>query len=291
VTHSERGAGDVKGVGMNISTLSRRIRPAAILLAAVFLCGGAALPAAAQQIAVENFERTLPFPAGGTFSLSNVNGSVEIDGWDRPEVQILARKIASGAPADLGQVSIAVTPTAAGVAVTTHYPEGSGIEVNVEFHVRVPARVLLESVTTINGSVNVHDVSGAGDIASVNGNVSVGRSAGIFSVHSTNGSVSLELLSLDGGLAQAGASDRAAARRGISAQTVNGTVFVALPADAGAELEARTQNGDFSSELPLLAHTSAAGRLIQGRVGGGGMRLYLRTVNGSIRLRISKPLV
>jgi len=52
----------------------------------------------------------------------------------------------------------------------------------------------------------------------------------------------------------------------ITAQTINGAVVVALPADAGAELEARTQNGDFSSDLPLLAHTSAAGRIIRGRV-------------------------
>ncbi|HMD31695.1 MAG TPA: hypothetical protein VKG84_07280 [Candidatus Acidoferrales bacterium] len=276
---------------MRTATCTRGFAMSWMLAAAVLVCAAVALPAA-QAPAVENFERTVPLQPGGSFSLSNVNGSIEIEGWDRDEVYISARKYSTRAAEDLGQVDISVLSSAGSVAVATRYPEGSGVEVNVEFHVRVPARVLLASVTTVNGSVAVHDVSGAGSLAAVNGSVMLARSAGMFSAHATNGNVSLELLSLDGALAQAGASDRAAARRGISAQTVNGQVTVALPADAGAELEARTQNGDFVSDLPLLARSSAAaGRVIRGRVGSGGLPVYLRTVNGSIRLRITRPLV
>jgi DUF4097 and DUF4098 domain-containing protein YvlB len=199
--------------------------------------------------------------------------------------------LTAGAPEDLRQVGIEVNLSSGRVSVVTHYPEGSGVEVNVEFRVRVPARVRLASVSTINGSVTVHDVSGEGTLAAVNGNVILARGAGMFSARATNGNVSLELLSLDGGLAPHPDSGRATPRAGITAQTINGSIVIALPADAGAELEARTQNGDFSSDLPLLAHSSAAGRAIRGRVGSGGPPLYVRTVNGSIRLRISRPLV
>jgi hypothetical protein len=276
---------------MNSSTISRRIVPACMLLAALALSTGMALPAAAQALAEETFERTVPLPSGGVFSLSNVNGSVEIEGWNREEVHILARKFTVGSAGDLRQVAIDVGLSPESVSVATRYSEGSGVEVNVEFRVRVPARVRLASVSTVNGSVTVHDVSGAGSLTAVNGNVVLARGAGIFSARATNGNVTLELLSLEGGLAPVPGSARGAAPRGISAQTVNGNVAVALPADAGAELEARTQNGDFSSDLPLLAHSSAAGRAIRGRVGSGGPPLLLRTVNGSIRLRIAQPLV
>jgi DUF4097 and DUF4098 domain-containing protein YvlB len=276
---------------MRAARFSRGTAFAWTLPVALILYAGMAPTAAAQRPAVEQFERTVPLAAGGTFSLSNVNGSIEIEGWDREEAQISARKFTAGTPEDLRQVGIEVNLSSGRVSVATHYPEGSGVEVNVEFHVRVPARVRLASVSTVNGSVTVHDVSGEGSLAAVNGNVMLGRGAGIFSARATNGNVSLEILSLDGGLAPPRGSARATPREGITAQTINGSVVVALPADAGAELEARTQNGDFSSDLPLLAHTSAAGRAIRGRVGNGGPPLYVRTVNGSIRLRISRPLV
>ncbi len=276
---------------MRAATFSQGKVLAWVLPAALLLSAGATPPARAQGPAVEQFERTVPLASGGTFSLSNVNGSIEIEGWDRDEVEISARKFTTGTAENLRQVGIEVSLSSGSVAVATHYPEGSGVEVNVEFRVRVPARVHLAAVGTVNGSVTVHDVSGDGSLAAVNGNVLLARGAGIFSARATNGNVSLELLSLDGGLASPADSARSTPRAGITAQTINGSVVVALPADAGAELEARTQNGDFSSDLPLLAHTSAAGRAIRGRVGSGGPPLYLRTVNGSIRLRISRPLV
>jgi len=272
---------------MNHTTLSP-VRLAVRILPALFLFAAAVVQAAPQSSAVESFERTVPLAAGGSFSISNVNGSVDIEGWDRNEVQISARKITSGPAESLREVSIMLDVAPGGISVATHYPEGSGVEVNVEFRVRVPARVRLASVSTVNGSVSVHDVSGAGSLSTVNGNVTLDRGAGLFSARATNGSISLELLSLSGGLAPQAGSDRSAA---LIARTTNGSVLLSLPAGAGAELDAETRNGDFSSELPLLARTSSAGRSIRGRVGSGGPLLQLRTVNGSIRLRISRPLV
>lgn len=275
---------------MKLATLSPA-RLVALLLPAALLLSAAALHAARQRSAVELFDRTVPLPAGGSFSISNVNGSIDIVGWDRDEVQISARKITDGPVESLRQVVISLDLSPDSVSVSTRYPESSGVEVNVEFRVRVPARVRLASVSTVNGSVMVHDVSGAGLLATVNGNVLLSRGAGLFSARATNGNVALELLSLQGGLPPERGSARHAPRRTFSAQTINGNVLVALPAGTGAELEARTQNGDFSSDLPLLAHSSAAGRSIRGRIGSGGPLLQLHTVNGSIRLRISQPLV
>ncbi|HKO04279.1 MAG TPA: hypothetical protein VJW51_06005, partial [Candidatus Acidoferrales bacterium] len=72
---------------MRAATISRRNVFAWVLPAALLLFTGAAPPAAPQTPAVEQFERTIPLPSGGTFSLSNINGSIEIEGWDRSEVQ------------------------------------------------------------------------------------------------------------------------------------------------------------------------------------------------------------
>lgn len=262
-------------------------------VALIFLAG--APSASAQRVAVDTYERTVPLPPGGSFSISNVNGSIDIEGWNRNEVQVLARKFTTGPAESLRQVAVSLDATPDSVSISTHYSEGSGVEVNVEFRVRVPARVRLVSVGTINGAVTVHDVSGEGLLATVNGDVVLSRASGRFSARSTNGNVSLELLSLESGLEpmEAALPDpaRDSGRAAVSVQTVNGSIIVAIPSQADADLDASTRNGDFSSDQPLLAHTSSAGRTIRGRVGSGGPLLLLRTVNGSIRLRISRPLV
>jgi hypothetical protein len=249
-------------------------------------------PLAAQQLpAAETFERTIPLAPGETFSLVNVNGSVEIESWGREEAQIMASKHAAGDPADLRRVRIEITQTPGGVLVQTRYPEVSGVDVRVDFRIRVPAPVRLGVVSTVNGSVVARNISGSGNLAAVNGNIVVARAAGAFSARATNGDVSLEFTSLDGGLAPDDGRPTSYAGSRISAETVNGSVEVALPPDAGAELDARTRNGDFSTELPLLSRGSSVGRTIRGRLGPGGPVLLLRTVNGSIRLRMAQPLV
>ena len=269
-----------------------RLRAAAyLLLAALLISAGRARPAAAQVLPVERFERTLPLAAGGMFSLSNVNGSVQIEGWNREEVQIAAVKSSTGDPEELSRVGIVITQSPQGIYVETRYPPSGSAEVSVEYRVRVPAHVRLGRVSAINGSLSVRDVTGMGSLMAINGNVSLARGAGLFSARATNGNVTLELVSLESGFPASDAPRPAAPGAAITAQTVNGSVDVALPADAGAELEARTQNGDFTSDLPLLTSSSAAGRLIHSRIGPGGPALLLRTVNGSIRLRITPPLV
>ncbi len=271
---------------MNLAAFSPA-RVASRLVPALVLFSAAA-QAVPQRPAVETFERTVPLASGGSFAISNVNGSIDIAGWDRDEVRISARKVTSGPVESLSAVRITVDVTSSSVSVATHYPESGSVEVNVEYRVRVPARVLLASVSTVNGAIDVQDVSGEGSLSTVNGNVTLARAAGLFSARSTNGGISLEFLSLSGGLDSAPHSSAHAA---LLAQTTNGSVAVALPAAAGAELDAETRNGDFFSELPLLARTASAGRSIQGRIGSGGPLLQLRTVNGSIRLQISRPLV
>lgn len=268
------------------------LRVAILMLAAALPITTWGAPPAAQTQVAERFERTVPLPAGSTFSLSNVNGSVMVEGWDREEAEIFALKSSTGGEGELSQVAIAISQAPAGVSVETRYPQGGSAEVSVDYRVRVPAHVRLALVSTVNGSVTVRSVTGAGNLVAINGNVVLSRGAGLFSARATNGNVSLELLSFDGGLSPAGPARPAAARDGaISAQTVNGSVVVALPPDAGAVLDARTQNGDFASEVPLLAESSSAGRVIRGRIGAGGPAVHLRTVNGPLRLRIARPLV
>ena len=43
----------------------------------------------------ENFEKTVQLDFDGEFSLENVNGSIQVETWDRDEIRIKGRKRAS----------------------------------------------------------------------------------------------------------------------------------------------------------------------------------------------------
>lgn len=222
------------------------------------------------------YRQVYPLSSGGKFTLDNVNGSVHVDGWDREEVEVQAIKTSTdGDDDEVEKVTIEVNAHPMEVAVHTRYPHGGGGEVAVEYRVRVPYRVLLGDVQTVNGSVSVRGVAGRGDLRSVNGNVEVMDSSGRFSAHTTNGNIQLDLRQLSDG-------------DPMMLETVNGSVLLKLPHDAHAELHANAMNGDFYSELPV-ASKYAYGRVFSGELGSGGGDINMRTVNGAIRLAMGRP--
>jgi hypothetical protein len=221
----------------------------------------------------ETFHHVYPLTSGGSFVLENVNGSVQVDGWDRDEVEVSAVKSGTNEARDVQQVKIEVDNSTPGqIAVHTRYPKGEGAEVAVEYHVHVPYRVLLGCVGTVNGSVIVRGVEGGGELRSVNGNIEVSNSSGRFSEKTTNGDIRLELRQLMAG-------------GPMNLETVNGSVLVGLPAGAHADLKVLSMNGDVYSELPVLRGAGTlAPHAFKAKLGTGGGEISVRTVNGGIRL-------
>ena len=248
--------------------MTRNVLRLPLLLTVVLSPALLAAPCFAFQ---SDFERTYPLEPGGSFALQNVNGTVEIRGWERNEVQIIARKTARGKPSDLERVSIDVSATPQAISVATRYPQDEGVEVAVEYTVRLPHSARIERLGTVNGTLRVFGVDTLRDLRTVNGNIEVYDGGGTVHAHTTNGNVRLELTHFRD-------SNEA------SAETTNGSVLLALPAETQAQLEARCLNGDFRSELPLQMEGSLRPREIRGRLGSGGAPIRLRTVNGSIRV-------
>jgi len=247
-------------------------------LARIFLALAAVLCLALPGLAdVQVFEQTYPLASGGQFVLQNVNGSVRVEGWDRNEVQVRAVKTSESDARDLALVKIDVQSHPREVDVHTLYPDGENAEVAVEYIIHVPYRVLLHSIRTVNGSVSVRGVQGAGELKSVNGNVEVLNSSGRFSARTTNGNLHLELASLTDGAP-------------MDLETVNGSVTLGLPSNASADLSVRNMNGDVSSDVPVTSTVALPGtQILRGRLGHGGNPISLRTVNGGIRLLLEHP--
>jgi len=247
------------------------LRRSSVVLAAFFaLILGAAFAALSFAISKE-FNQTYPLQPGGTFELQNVNGTVDVQVWDRDEVEVRAVKTAKHKESDLELVAIDVEAKGSSVSVTTRYPPNEGVEVAVEYVVHVPHCAHVEHLGTVNGTLRVAGVERVEDLRTVNGNIEVYEGGGSVHAHTTNGNVHLELLHVQD-------------KTGATAETTNGSLLIAVPADTQADVEARCLNGSFSSELPLSLASSQRPRETHGRLGKGGSPIKLHTVNGGIRV-------
>jgi len=247
----------------------RKASLAAILFAAI------AIPAVPGFAAQDSYDRVLPMRSGGSLLLENVTGSINIVGWDREAVEVQAVKKANS-PADLPSVQIAAVANDNRVEIKTVYPADENVEVAVNYTVRVPRRVWLEQVATVNGAVHVSGVEGAGELRSVNGDVTVTDSRGGFSAHTTNGDIREEVAQL-------------VSSQPLTLETINGSVALAVPPDTPAALEVRCWNGDFHSDFAMTMVGAYSPRSFQGSLGGGGTSVHLHTVNGPVRVQALSP--
>jgi hypothetical protein len=220
------------------------------------------------------FQKTVdesrPLAANGAFELENTNGSVRLRTWDEARVRIEAVKHA-GSERALEELKVEITGEGDRLSVKTRFPRprflgGAG---RVDYRVSVPrgARV---RVGNVNGRVEVDGVSGELTAATVNGSVEVTDAGSAVVASAVNGSVEVEMARVD----PAGRS-----RLG----TTNGSVRLTLPRDASAEVEAHTVNGSVGCDFDL-ADSHKSRRKLEGRIGGGGARFELGTVNGSARI-------
>jgi DUF4097 and DUF4098 domain-containing protein YvlB len=257
--------------------------PLAVLLAA-------ALASLAPAAAAQDFSWKGRLGAGKVLEIKGVNGDVQALLAPGSEAEVSATK--RSRKSDPDEVEIQVVEHADGVTICALYPtprrarhdnscepgdhghmNTEDNDVTVSFTVRVPAGVAT-SLRTVNGEVDAEGLRGDVDAATVNGSVRV-STTGIAEASTVNGSIRASL----------GRADF----RHAEFTTVNGGITLDLPDDLATEVRAETLNGDIESDFPLSVHGRFSPRRLTGTIGTGnaasGRTLYLKTVNGSLRLR------
>lgn len=214
----------------------------------------------------ESVDVSRPLAAGGRFSLQNTNGSVRVATWDEPRVRIEAVKFAASDEA-LRALEVDVQGEGDRVEVRTRMPRGHwlGRGGKVDYTITVP-RGAGVTVRNVNGRIEIQDVDGALRAENVNGSLDASGLGGAVEASTVNGSVEVRMARID-----------ASSRNRIS--STNGSVRVILPRDAAADLEATTVNGAVRCDFDVDGNKSR--RRVEGRIGGGGARFEVATVNGS----------
>lgn len=270
-------------------------------------CGLLILGAAAHGVTLkERFDKTVPLRPGSQVQLTNVNGGVTFEAWDRNEVRVEAEKQVKARDSDaarkvMAQIRIDVAPDSAGLRVDTRVPKrgesgglwdalfGDNVNYGVTYTVHVPRRtaVVVQNsnggielrgtqgaahLKTSNGGLTVREAEGDLELRTSNGGITVVHSSGALTAKTTNGAIQAELTDFPDGA-------------GLSLESTNGGVSIRLPRDARFSIDAATSNGSVDSEFSVPGKTGGRRNRLEGDVNGGGSKLVIRTSNGGVRIR------
>ncbi len=161
-----------------------------------------------------------------------------------------------------------------------------GYRVRYDFEIEVPVRTQLTLRTVTEGDIEVLGVRGDFHLNNVNGSVRLKGADGAGSIETVNGGVEAVFVSAPSGDSWF--------------ETVNGSIEIGVPEGTGAELALQSRFGELSSDFPfeLIPGTEVVeettdsgsrrfrvGGFTVARIGGGGPRLQLETLNGDVLIR------
>ncbi|MFQ5629088.1 MAG: DUF4097 domain-containing protein [bacterium] len=269
-----------------------------------FLCLTISVQAEEQK---DEIRKTLRFTGSDQekwLELDNINGSIEVTGYNGSEVQLVVSRTIWGRNREriqLAKEEVVLEIREDGNTITLfvdapyRQPDGSinyrgrrryGYEVTMDFKLKVPEGTSLTLKTINNGEIIVENVRGDFEVNNINGGIRMSGLVGSGKVYALNGEVDVQYAKNPAGDCYFG--------------SLNGDVEVALLSGLSADLQFKTFNGkvytdfDFAS-LPAKIQTSKKrrkGKFVYKtneyfgvRVAQGGPELQFDAFNGSIYVK------
>jgi hypothetical protein len=242
----------------------------------------------------EDFHHNYKLPAGGRLSLESFNGSVEIYGWDKNEVEINGSKYANRKEL-LDEIRIEIVPAADSVQIRTLRPRDyrRGGNMGAKYRIHVPKKVRLERIETSNGPVRVESVEGEGRLRTSNGPVRLLQYHGDVEVNTSNGPIELEDFIGGARMTTSNGPIRAKGVRGFfEATTSNGPIEASVARlEANRPLRVKTSNGPVRLRVDDLNNNDVIAQSSNGSVTlrlpqSTNARVKAATSNGSVSSEI-----
>jgi len=212
--------------------------------------------------------KTFSLQPGGTVSLKNVHGDVTIRGWDKNEVDLKATKRGPASNLDLVEIEMDSTPSR--LAVESKYPRfHNNLDVSVTYELSVPKSALLDEISNVNGGLDISGIEGRMRINTVNGSADIAGSKSTLEAKTVNGNITAKWTEFP--------------KEGdVQIQTINGQLKLQLPGSVNADIEASSLNGSIHTDYPITVESGFISKKLHGKIGAGGVRINLKTINGAI---------
>ncbi|MFQ6083676.1 MAG: DUF4097 domain-containing protein [Candidatus Aminicenantia bacterium] len=227
---------------------------------------------------INEFHKIIYLDPGGTISLENINGNIEIHGWDKEEVEIFAEKIIPRGYErrvywlwkNYSQPKVHLDKFENFIKIKTQFTGKNQEENIVDYYLKVPRPIELKDISNTNGDIFISDLYGEAIINLINGKVEVENFSGSLSASTANGSIKASLYDLR-------EEDQ------IRLTTKQGNITIYLQPEVNAQIEAKTSNGTISSEFDL--NQTLPAEKISSKIGQGGVLISLSTLNGNIKIK------
>ena len=226
------------------------------------------------------FRKTLDAKPGMEMSVFSRNGKIEIEKWDKDQVEIFAVIGTNKSKEELSKINIDISVDE-NIVIETRYPgyktkktEGEscnekdfsfwdlikkaissscgGSKASVDYEIKVPDYVVVSKVSTTNGKIDLEGTTGPSVLTTTNGKIEVENVEGDIEAHSTNGKIKIEN-----------------ANGFVSARTTNGKIEV----ESEGIKDLATTNGGIEAEIKKIKEN-----------------IGIRTTNGSIKLGLDANL-
>jgi len=225
----------------------------------------------------ETIEKSFDVSEQATLRLANVNGAVEIQGWNKDEIKVIAI-VSAETQEGIDRINVDISENSNGVRVETEHEKQSSWGRNshsgkVDYTVMVPFGASLANIELVNGSLVIDKVQGEIKADTVNGSINVKGIADDIELNSVNGSIKATYQQIDKNIDD------------IELTTVNGSIKLFMPEDLNATIDAETMHGSIKTAFGLSSEKKTfSGRSLSGSVGSGDIRINLESVNGSIKV-------
>ena len=219
----------------------------------------------------EKIEKTFELNKDGIFKLSNINGIIEVSTHKKNVAYIKAIKSVDR-KSDFDEIEVKFDADEDRLKVHVRNKKKWGrIKFKVDFYVKLPENLASATMKSVNGKVESR--GSFGDIISktVNGKIEFEGDFTEGSFKSVNGNVYVYL--------------EDALKGDVSLRTVNGTLNLELDRKSSFDVEGSTVNGSIRSDFDLYIKRGFVGSRVKGSVNDGKYKVYLSSVNGSIKLQ------
>ncbi len=220
--------------------------------------------------------RESTMPAGPLSVDAGDNGGISVEAWDRNEIRVRAIVRGSARSEERAHaIAGGVQVQAGGGRVSATGPDRDRDRRewwSVSYRINVPRKTDLD-LNAHNGGITITGVNGNVRFDTTNGGVRLTDLAGRVNGSTRNGGLIVNL----GGDRWDG--------DGLDVETSNGGVTVAVPEGYNAQLETRTVNGGFRSDIPITIQGELSSRRgISTTLGSGGPMVRVRTTNGGLKI-------
>jgi len=217
--------------------------------------------------------RVIPLPPGKSLSIEVTIGTVRIDGWDKPDVEIIVERRAPD-NAQLARVPLTIDDSPARLSVRALQTENTTDPAcRTDVTIRVPRTALLDRVQVLEGRIAIDGFSGSLTADIRRGPIDGKNVSGTLRLEAGIGSVTIS----EARLSETGL---------LRLRSFNGDVRLSLAArPVNARIMALALNGHVKSDIPLTRRDTWGPRWGEATLGKGEPVISIDVVTGMVEIK------